>query len=203
MLYLPRIARVASALLVASVLLGAGESPDGEGSDEPATALSFEVESIEGESVDLAQYRGDVVLIVNTASRCGFTKQYAGLQSLYEQHREAGFVVLGFPCNQFKNQEPGSDEEIATFCEKNYGVTFPLFSKIEVNGDDAAPLYRYLTGEEAGLEDAGPVKWNFEKFLIGRDGRVIARYRSKVAPESEELQGAVAEALAAEAPPAS
>ena len=198
MLQLPRILRVAPLLLAASMLLGASESSD----DEPATALDFTMESIDGEPVDLQQYRGNVVLIVNVASKCGHTKQYAGLQKLYEAHGDDGLVVLGFPCNQFKNQEPGTDEQIAEFCEEKYGITFPLFSKIEVNGDDAAPLFTYLTGESSGLDDTGPVKWNFEKFLVGRDGQVIARFRTAVQPGDESLQTAIAEALAADAPEA-
>lgn len=163
-------------------------------------SLDFTMKSITGETVSLAQrYRGQVVLMVNVASRCGHTKQYADLQALHEKYAEQGLAILGFPCNQFGGQEPGSEEEIAAFCKKNYGVTFDLFEKIEVKGDDAAPLYAYLTSERTGLADTGPVKWNFEKFLIGRDGAVIARYRSKVKPGSDEVVAAIEQALAADA----
>jgi len=132
--------------------------------------------------VDLSSYDGKVVLVVNTASQCGMTPQYAGLQQLYAEHEQDGLVVLGFPCDQFGNQEPGDDAEIAGFCERSFGVTFPLFSKVEVNGSGAHPLYRWLRSEKGGLL-GGRVKWNFTKFLIGRDGRVIGRYSPTTKPE--------------------
>lgn len=164
--------------------------------DQPTPAvLDFVMTDINGHEVDLAQFLGDVVLIVNTASKCGYTPQYADLQSLHEAYADRGLVILGFPCNQFNNQEPGSDEDIAAFCEQNYGVEFRMFSKIEVNGDGAAPLYQYLTGEDCPVEDTGPVRWNFEKFLIDREGNVVARYRSGVNPQSDEVIEAIEEAL--------
>jgi len=177
---------------------GLADESESEGPVPPA--LSFTMTSIEGDPVDLKQYHGQVVLMVNVASRCGFTKQYAGLQELYEQRQGDGLVILGFPCNQFGGQEPGSSDEIITFCQQRFGVTFPLFEKINVNGDAAAPLYQYLTGDDIPLDDAdrGPVKWNFEKFLIGRDGEVIARYRSRVTPDDAALTEAIDQALAAE-----
>jgi glutathione peroxidase len=134
--------------------------------------------------VDLSQYQGKVVLIVNVASECGFTPQYKGLQALHAKYKDEGLAILGFPCNQFGAQEPGTSEEIASFCEENYGVDFDMFEKIDVNGKAAAPLYQYLTSAEAVGADAGPVKWNFEKFLIGRDGKVVKRYRSFTTPEA-------------------
>jgi glutathione peroxidase len=138
-----------------------------------------------GEEKKLADYRGKVLLIVNTASKCGFTPQYKGLEELYEKYRERGLEVLGFPCDQFGHQEPGSDEEIRGFCELSYGVKFPLFSKIEVNGHGAHPLYKFLKDEAGGvLGDA--IKWNFTKFLVGRDGEVLGRYAPVTPPEKME-----------------
>ncbi|MEM9701005.1 MAG: glutathione peroxidase [Planctomycetota bacterium] len=173
--------------------------------DEPQTdqkadtVLDHTVKNLDGAEVDLGQYRGKVVLVVNVASRCGFTKQYKPLEKIYEKHKDDGFVVLGFPCNQFGGQEPGSPAEIAAFCEKNYGVSFPLMGKVEVKGPGAIPLYEELTADGA-TTDPGPVKWNFEKFLIGRDGRVIERFRSQVSPDSRKMMKAVREALKADAP---
>jgi glutathione peroxidase len=131
----------------------------------------------------LADYEGKVLLIVNTASKCGFTPQYAGLQKLYETYQAQGLEILGFPCNQFKGQEPGSEAEIQNFCQVNYGVTFPMFSKIEVNGDNTHPLYAYLKAAAPGALGSKAIKWNFTKFLIGKDGRVIKRFAPNVAPE--------------------
>lgn len=145
------------------------------------TLADFEASSIDGRRVDLADHVGSVVLVVNTASRCGFTPQYQGLQELHEQFRDQGLVVLGFPCDQFMHQEPGSEAEIAEFCSVNYGVDFPMFSKIEVNGPQAHPLYRWLTGAHESVP-AGEIGWNFTKFLVGRDGTVRARYASDVEP---------------------
>lgn len=165
------------------------------GADFPDKALTGMYKSIDGEDVDLAQYQGKVVLIVNVASKCGFTKQYAGLQNLYEKYKDHGFVVLGFPCSQFAGQEFGEDAKIKQFCTTNYGVTFPIFSKIKVRGKDAAPLYKYLTSKQAPIDNTGAVKWNFEKFLVGRDGRLVHRFRSRIKPESEDIVGAIEAAL--------
>jgi glutathione peroxidase len=148
----------------------------------PHTLADFAARSIDGREIDLAAYAGQVVLIVNTASQCGFTPQYQGLQELHDRFAERGFAVLGFPCDQFGHQEPGDDAEISGFCERNFGVTFPLFSKIEVNGDDAHPLFRWLRSEKGGLL-GDRIKWNFTKFLIGRDGAVIGRYAPTTKPE--------------------
>jgi glutathione peroxidase len=144
---------------------------------------SFTASAIDGHEVDLAEYAGKVVLIVNTASQCGFTPQYAGLQEVHDKFSDEGFAVLGFPCDQFGNQEPGANEEIATFCERNFGVTFPLFAKVDVNGDGAHPLFQWLKTEKGGLMGS-KIKWNFTKFLVGKDGRVIKRYASTTKPES-------------------
>lgn len=163
--------------------------------DKEPTPLTGAVTSIDGETLDLGVYTGKVVLAVNVASRCGFTKQYEQLQKVYEKYRDRGFVVLGFPCNQFGQQEPGSEAEIKTFCEQNFGVSFPMFSKIDVNGEHALPLYRYLTSNLAPIADQGPVKWNFEKFLFNRKGTLIGRYRSAVEPDSAELTEAIEAAL--------
>ncbi|GAA1874915.1 glutathione peroxidase [Lapillicoccus jejuensis] len=153
----------------------------------------FTARSIDGQDVDLSRYEGEVVLVVNTASQCGFTPQYEGLQALHDRFKDHGFTVLGFPCDQFGNQEPGSDEEIAGFCQKNFGVDFPLFSKIEVNGDDAHPLYRWLRSQKGGLL-GDKIKWNFTKFLVGKDGQVVDRYAPTTKPE--KLTGDIEKALA-------
>lgn len=157
------------------------------------TSLSdFSATSIDGKPVDLSSYDGKVVLVVNTASKCGFTPQYKGLQELQDTYGERGFEVLGFPCDQFGHQEPGDEDEIATFCERNFGVTFPMFAKIDVNGDDAHPLFQWLKKEEGGLL-GGKIKWNFTKFLIGRDGQVIDRFAPTTKPE--KLTGDIEKAL--------
>jgi glutathione peroxidase len=138
-----------------------------------------------GELKPLADYRGKVLLVVNTASKCGFTPQYKGLEELYQKHHAQGLEILGFPCDQFGHQEPGSDAEIKSFCELNYGVTFPLFAKIEVNGDGADPLYKFLKSQAGGILGEG-IKWNFTKFLVGRDGEVLERFASVTTPSALE-----------------
>lgn len=155
---------------------------------EQASPLSGEVKKIDGSAVDLSKYKGKVVLIVNVASRCGYTPQYAGLQKLYDTYKDKGLVVLGFPANEFGAQEPGSDAEIASFCSSKYGVTFDMFSKIVVKGPNKAPLYKTLT---EGATPPGEVSWNFEKFLVGRDGKIVGRYKSAVAPDDAKLTGAI------------
>ncbi|MEW5879209.1 MAG: glutathione peroxidase [Pseudomonadota bacterium] len=147
------------------------------------TVYDFSAKTLDGKPKKLADFKGKVLLIVNTASRCGFTPQYKGLEALYRRFAKRGFVVLGFPCNQFGAQEPGSESEIAEFCETNYGVTFPLFAKVDVNGENAHPLFKYLTSAKPGLLGSEAIKWNFTKFLIGRDGKVIARYAPTTKPE--------------------
>lgn len=160
---------------------------------EATKVTDFKVKSLAGEEVDLAKYKGKVLLIVNVASYCGNTKQYTPLQELSNKYQSEGLVVLGFPCNQFGAQEPGSASEIATFCKTKYDVKFDLFEKIDVNGDDAAPIYKMLTSHEPG---AGPVKWNFEKFLIGRDGNIAGRFAARTQPDSPEVLKAIEAELA-------
>jgi glutathione peroxidase len=157
-----------------------------------ADALNFTMNSLDGKPVSLAKYSGNVVLMVNVASECGYTPQYEGLQALHKKYASRGLRILGFPSNDFGAQEPGSDAQIADFCKKNYGVEFDMFSKIRVLGGDKAPLYKYLTSVP---RFTGDVAWNFEKFLIGRDGQVIARFKSAVEPESAEMTRAIEGAL--------
>ena len=147
------------------------------------TVYDFKARSLDGKDIDLKQYQGKVLLIVNTASECGFTPQYKGLEAVYEQFRDKGVEVLGFPCNQFGKQEPGSNEEIGAFCERNYGVSFPLFDKIDVNGDNAHPLFKHLKSEAPGLMGTEAIKWNFTKFLVRKDGRVYKRYAPQTEPK--------------------
>ncbi|PLZ02096.1 glutathione peroxidase [Burkholderia sp. WAC0059] len=149
-----------------------------------STIHSFSARALGGDEVSLERYAGKVLLIVNTASECGFTPQYAGLQTLYDGYAARGFEVLGFPCNQFGKQEPGDAARIAGFCQQNYGVTFPMFDKIDVNGPNAHPLYRYLTEEAPGVLGSEAIKWNFTKFLVDRGGAVVKRYASVTKPES-------------------
>jgi glutathione peroxidase-family protein len=153
------------------------------------------VKQIDGTATTLGGYKGQVMLIVNVASRCGFTGQYAGLQKLYETYKERGLTVLGFPANDFLGQEPGSNAEIAQFCSSKYHVTFPLFEKIVVTGSDMHPLYKYLTEKETNPEFAGKLTWNFNKFLIGRDGRILARFGSRTEPEHKVVIAALEKAL--------
>lgn len=153
----------------------------------------FRVKTIRGEEQSLADYKGKVLLIVNTASKCGFTPQYKELQELYEQYRDRGFVVLGFPCNQFGHQEPGTEEEIEQFCQVNYGVTFPMFAKVDVNGENAHPLFQYLKEKAPGVLGTKAIKWNFTKFLVDRNGNVVARFASQTKPS--ELKNEIEELL--------
>lgn len=148
------------------------------------TAFDFQANSLAGAPVDLSQYKGKVLLIVNTASKCGFTPQYKGLEKVYEQFKDQGAVVLGFPCNQFLSQEPGGADEIGAFCEKNFGVTFPLFAKIDVNGDATHPLFKHLKKAAPGLLGSETIKWNFTKFLVRKDGSVYKRYAPATEPEA-------------------
>jgi glutathione peroxidase len=157
----------------------------------PLKLQGIRAKTIDGREIDLGEFAGKAVLVVNVASRCGFTPQYAGLQKLYETYGDDGFVVLGFPCNQFLFQEPGNDEKIQTFCSTNYGVTFPMFSKIKVNGHDQHPLYTELTKQPDAKGKAGKVGWNFEKFLVSPDGEVVGRWRKTTKPDDPELVGAI------------
>ena len=144
----------------------------------------FKAEKLEGGEQSLSEYEGKVLLIVNTASKCGFTPQFDGLEKVFEKYKDQGLVVLGFPCNQFASQDPASNSEIGEFCQRNYGVSFPMFAKIDVNGSNAHPLYKYLTKEAKGVLGTEAVKWNFTKFLVGRDGNVIDRYATATKPEA-------------------
>jgi glutathione peroxidase len=170
--------RLFFALLFCVCLLGA------------ASVYDFSLDSIDGKPAPLADYKGKVLLLVNVASKCGFTPQYTQLEAVYEKYKGQGLVVIGFPANNFMAQEPGTNEEIKEFCSRKYNVSFPMYSKISVKGDDKAPLYQYLTST-----GGGEIKWNFTKFLVGRDGNVIARYESKVKPDEPEVVAAIEKAL--------
>ena len=158
--------------------------------------LDVPVTTLDGRETTLAEHSGETLLIVNVASKCGFTKQYAGLEALHERYADRGFAVLGFPCNQFGGQEPGTAEEIQEFCSTTFGVTFPLYAKVEVNGPDRHPLYAELTETADADGAAGDVQWNFEKFLVSRDGSTVTRFRAKVTPEDAELVEALEKDLA-------
>ena len=154
----------------------------------------FEALAIDGQPVNLSAFKGQVLLIVNTASACGFTPQFAGLEQLHQSYAAQGLAVLGFPCNQFGSQDPGSNEEIGAFCQRNYGVSFQMMEKIKVNGDGAHPLYQWLTAEAPGILGSKAIKWNFTKFLIGKDGRVLQRYAPQDAPKkiAKDIEAALA-----------
>lgn len=158
---------------------------------ENKTVLKHKVKTLEGKKIELSDYEGKALLVVNVASRCGATPQYAALQDVYKTFKDDGLVVIGFPCNQFGKQEPGSSEAIREFCTANYGVSFPMMAKIDVNGDNADPFYKDLTAAETKPKKAGPVGWNFEKFLIGRDGNVVARFGTSTVPDSPEVVDAI------------
>lgn len=155
----------------------------------------FTLNTIDGKPAPLAAYKGKVLLLVNVASKCGYTPQYTGLQSLYAKYKDKGLVIVGVPANNFGGQEPGTNEEIATFCSRNYNVTFPILSKVSVKGADAAPLYQYLTDKTANPNTGGDVKWNFTKFLVGKDGKPVQRFEPGVTPDSPELAMAIEKAL--------
>ena len=166
------------------------------GDKEMTGPLSYTLKNIDDKDVELSKFKGKVVLLVNVASECGYTPQYEGLQSLYEKYKDDGLVVVGIPANDFGKQEPGSNAEILEFCQSKYKVTFPMMAKVVVKGEGQTPLYEYLTSEKTDPNFAGPVKWNFEKFLINRDGKVMGRYKSNVEPMSDKLQSDVKKALA-------
>ena len=182
-------------LFVAATTLKAwpgNNSPKGE---KQPMIYTFALKSIDGKEVNLSQYRGKALLLVNVASQCGYTPQYEGLQKIYSKYKDRGLIVLGFPANNFGAQEPGTDQEIKTFCSTRYNVTFPMFSKISVKGPDQHPLYQYLTNAATNPKFAGEIKWNFNKFLIDKQGNIGARFDSKDAPESETVVGAIEKAL--------
>lgn len=157
----------------------------------------FSVKTIKGDDVSLDQYKGSVLLIVNTASKCGYTPQYEDLQNLYETYKDQGLVILGFPANNFNQQEPGTNEEILEFCEVNYGITFPMFSKVSVKGEDQHELFQYLTGD-GDRQEMGSVNWNFEKFVVDKEGQLVQRFRSRINPMDKKVREVVEELLAGE-----
>ena len=156
----------------------------------------FTMKSIDGRPVNLESYKGKVVLLVNVASKCGFTPQYAGLEALYEKYRDKGFVIIGVPANNFAQQEPGTDEEIKTFCSRKYNVSFPMMSKVSVKGDDQTPLYHFLTDASTDPQFGGDIKWNFTKFLFDRNGKPVARFEPAITPDSPQVTSAIEAALA-------
>jgi len=192
---------IALALLCAAAPAAADEPATTRDAVEPAPvppALAFTMQDIDGNDVELARYLGKVVLFVNVASKCGLTPQYEQLQTLHELYADRGLAVVAFPCNQFKGQEPGTAEEIKTFCTTHFGVTFDLMAKVDVNGESACPLYEYLKSVETGPKGTGEVSWNFEKFLIARDGSVVGRFDPRTRPDAEELVAAIETQLAVE-----
>lgn len=175
----------------AVALLGTAAVAADKKEDKVSGPLGYKMKGIDGKEVDLSQYKGKVVLLVNVASKCGYTKQYTGLQALYEKYGKDGLVVIGVPANDFMMQEPGTDEEIQKFCSSTYNVTFPLLSKVSVKGANITPLYQYLTSKETNPKFEGDIGWNFEKFLINRKGEVVGRFKSGDAPESEKVTNAI------------
>ncbi len=192
----PIVLSLAGVLALAPAAVFAAEKEPPTGDKAVPAVLNFKMKSLDGKENDLSQYQGKVVLIVNVASFCGNTPQYKGLEALYEKYRDKGLVVLGVPANQFGGQEPNSDAEIAEFCEATYHVKFPMLSKVVVKGDGICPLYQYLTSKQTDPKFAGAIEWNFAKFLVGRDGQVVARFKPKVQPESKEVVGAIEAELA-------
>ncbi len=186
-----------SALLVASLAMASPVMANGKSgkTDKMKTVHDFSLKDINGKDVKLKNYRGKVVMLVNVASKCGLTPQYEGLQKLYTKYQGQGLVILGIPANNFGGQEPGTNEEIKTFCSLKYNVTFPMFSKISVKGDDIDPLYKFLTDKETNPEFGGEIAWNFNKFLVDRDGKIIARFSPKEAPDSEKVTQTLEAAL--------
>ena len=188
-------ARLLSMIAAFMGLLFCAHANKEKGENMATSVYDFSVRDIDGKDVSLSDFKGKVLLIVNVASRCGFTPQYEGLQKLYDQYAPKGLIILGFPANNFLWQEPGTNEEIKQFCSLKYHVTFPMFSKISVKGKDKAPLYQFLTSKETNPEFPGEISWNFNKFLIDRNGKIAARFGSRDAPESEVMIRAVEEAL--------
>ncbi len=188
----------ASVLAVFALAFTAGIAVSrGDDKEKAKSVLDFKMKDIDGKDVELSKYKGDVILIVNTASKCGYTPQYKGMEAVYEKYKDKGFTILAFPANEFGKQEPGTDSDIKNFCLTKYSVSFPIFSKIVVKGDGIHPLYSYLTSKETNPEFAGEIPWNFSKFLINRKGEVIARFEPKDDPKSEKVTKAIEEALEA------
>jgi glutathione peroxidase len=185
--------------LVASALLlgfGARAHAGEKGGKKVPQVLNFKMTSLDGKAVDLSKYQGKVVLFVNVASECGYTGQYAGLQALHKKYGKDGLAIVGVPSNDFGKQEPGTNQQIAEFCKKNYGVEFDMLAKVTVDGEGQCPLYKFLTSKDTNPKSAGRVRWNFEKFLIGRNGEILARFASDVEPDSEDMQRPIRDALA-------
>jgi glutathione peroxidase len=193
---------IVGSLLVAALIVVStgGIAQAATAAAQEKTVLDLKMKSLDGKNVDLADYKGKVVLIVNVASKCGLTPQYEQLEAIYKKYSEEGLAILGFPCNQFGGQEPGTAEEIQEFCKANYGVTFDLFEKIDVNGDVAAELYKTLTALETKPTGPGKISWNFEKFLVDRNGVVVARFSPKTKPDDPEVTKAIEAELAKPAP---
>lgn len=187
------VALVCAAIFAISLSSRASGTPDS--GEKMNSIYDFSLKDIDHKEVNLGQYRGKVVLMVNVASRCGYTPQYEGLQKVYLKYKDRGFVILGFPANNFMSQEPGTDEEIKTFCSTKYNVTFPIFSKLSVKGDDIHPLYKFLTSKETNPDFGGDIKWNFSKFLVDKSGKIIARFEPAVKPESDPVIQAIEKAL--------
>jgi glutathione peroxidase len=190
---------ISGAAIAAVLSFGFAASARASGGEQDAkvdSVLDFKMKNIDGKEVDLAQFKGKVILVVNVASQCGLTPQYDGLQSLYEKYKDQGFVVLGFPANEFGRQEPGTDAQIKEFCTSKYDVTFPMFSKIVVKGEGIHPLYRYLTSKDSNPQFAGDIAWNFSKFLVDKNGKVVARFEPRETPESDKVSQAIETAIA-------
>lgn len=183
------------AACLAAPLIAFGLPGEGE-ARKPGSVLGFETKDADGKIVATSKYAGQVLLVVNTASRCGYTPQYAGLEAIYRRYKDRGFTVVAFPANEFGAQEPGPDKEIQEFCKSKFGVTFPVLGKIVVKGDGIHPLYAHLTGAETNPKFAGPIQWNFTKFLVNRKGEVIARFEPKDAPDSDKVKAEIEKALA-------
>jgi len=185
-------------VFLGSILAGVACATVKGAENAPGSFYDFVMKDIDGKSVPLSSYKGKVLLVVNVASQCGYTPQYRGLEALYRKYKSRGFMIIGFPANNFGHQEPGTDTEIKTFCTKTYDVTFDLFSKISVKGSDQHPLYRFLTSTGTNPEYSGEVKWNFQKYLLDRKGRIVGKFASAVEPSSSELTSAIEQALNAQ-----
>jgi len=191
------VAVIVSGMTIAAYACGFIFNPSPADPPKEKSVYEFTMKDIDGKDIKLNQYKGDVVMIVNTASKCGYTPQYEGLEKIYEKYKDKGFVILGFPANNFGGQEPGAEKEIKEFCTLKYHVSFPMFSKISVKGEDQHPLYSFLTNKESDPEFAGDITWNFNKFLVDKKGNIVARFSSKDTPESDTVTAAIEKYLAA------
>jgi len=188
---------IVSGMTIAAYACGFIFNPSPADPPKEKSVYEFTMKDIDGKDIKLNQYKGDVVMIVNTASKCGYTPQYEGLEKIYEKYKDKGFVILGFPANNFGGQEPGAEKEIKEFCTLKYHVSFPMFSKISVKGEDQHPLYSFLTNKESDPEFAGDITWNFNKFLVDKKGTIVARFSSKDTPESDTVTAAIEKYLTA------